>query len=114
MSKLVHFEIETKNPAQTMKFYAELFGWTFEQFMEGYWIIRTGEEGAMSGAIMASSEEQVRTVNIISVNDIEAFVAKVPEAGGKVTSEMMDIPSVGRFAYCSDPQGVTFGVLQEA
>lgn len=114
MSKLVHYEIETKNPEQTMKFYGEMFGWTFEQFMEGYWLIRTGEEGAMSGAIMSSDAETVRMVNTISVDSIEAFLAKLPEAGGKATSEIMTIPNVGLFAYCEDPQGITFGVLQDS
>jgi hypothetical protein len=36
----------------------------------------------------------------------------VVAAGGKTLTEKMPIPGVGVLAYCVDPEGTVFGVLQ--
>jgi predicted enzyme related to lactoylglutathione lyase len=41
-------------------------------------------------------------------------VAKVRELGGSVVMEPMDAEGVGRFAVVTDPQGATFGVIENA
>lgn len=115
MSRVVHFEIETRDPEKKMVFYQEVFGWKFQEMMEGYWVIVTGpddEEGIDGGLMRSSTEEALRTINTITVTNLDEYLGKVERAGGKVTSEKMEIPEVGDFAYCEDSEGLAFGVLQ--
>ncbi|MCI3926834.1 VOC family protein [Paenibacillus sp. TRM 82003] len=113
MATITHYEIETARPTETMRFYGELCGWTFEPMMDGYWLIRSGREGTVSGAVMASEEEKTRTIAVFAVDDIDAFVAAAKAQGGTIASEIMDVPDVGRFVYCDDPNGLRFGAVQE-
>lgn len=118
MPKVIHFEIESKQPEQTIAFYEKAFGWKFTKF-EGefdYWLISGGEQDApgINGALMRGSEDTLRTINTIEVPSITEYLARVEEAGGKIESPTMDIPGVGLFAYCSNPEGLKFGIIQVA
>ncbi|MBH5318303.1 VOC family protein [Paenibacillus sp. GSMTC-2017] len=115
MSRVVHFEIEAKDPEKKMAFYKDVFGWEFQEMMEGYWSVITGpaeDEGIDGGIMKAASEDAVRTINTIKVENLDEYLGKVEQAGGKVTSEKMDIPEVGVFAYCEDIDGLSFGVIE--
>jgi predicted enzyme related to lactoylglutathione lyase len=116
MPKVIHFEIESKHPEQTIAFYEKAFGWQFTKF-EGdfdYWLITAGtqEEQGINGALMRGSEETLRTINTIEVPSITEYLTRVEEAGGKIESPAMEIPGVGVFAYCSNPEGLKFGIIQ--
>ena len=49
-----------------------------------------------------------------AVDDADATAAKASAGGGSVVAEPFDIPSVGRCAVLSDPQGAVFSVLKPA
>ncbi|OSC42533.1 VOC family protein [Mycobacterium decipiens] len=49
-----------------------------------------------------------------AVDDADATAAKAAAAGGQITVEPFDIPSVGRCAVLSDPQGAIFSLLTPA
>lgn len=53
-------------------------------------------------------------VPYLSVDDIEASVLRVKTAGGTVMGEIADAPGYGRFATCTDPRGVRFGLHQQS
>ncbi|MDH6676965.1 putative enzyme related to lactoylglutathione lyase [Rhodococcus sp. LBL1] len=46
------------------------------------------------------------------VEDADATVAQAVEAGGTVLADPFDMPTVGRMAVLSDPQGAVFSVMQ--
>lgn len=48
------------------------------------------------------------------VENIEVAVAKVKSAGGALMGDIADAPGFGRFATCTDPRGVRFGLHQDA
>jgi len=50
----------------------------------------------------------------IGVDDVDAMAGRVTEAGGAVHYGPDDIPMVGRFAVCADPQGAVFMVFKGA
>jgi predicted enzyme related to lactoylglutathione lyase len=54
-----------------------------------------------------------RTVNTIGVDDLEDAVQKVESAGGKVVVPKMPIPGVGWLVYCTDTEGMLFGIHKE-
>jgi uncharacterized protein len=50
------------------------------------------------------------TVHLNVPDDLEAAMERVGEAGGKIVSPIIEIPS-GRFAYCIDPDGNSIGLF---
>ena len=52
-------------------------------------------------------------VPYLLVDDIEVVVARVKTAGGAQMGDIADAPGFGRFATCTDPRGVRFGLHQE-
>ena len=50
----------------------------------------------------------------ITVDDVDAVVARVAGLGGRVLLAPTDIPTVGRFATIVDPQGATISLITYA
>lgn len=50
------------------------------------------------------------TVHFASPGDLEEALNRVKTAGGEVISEIISIPA-GRFGYCIDPDGNSFGIF---
>ena len=48
----------------------------------------------------------------IDVDDVDAAVAAIEQAGGKVLMQPFDIPGVGRIAMVADPQGAPFYMMK--
>jgi uncharacterized protein len=113
MSRVVHFEIASNDPSKAVKFYNETFGWTFQKWdgPQEYWLISTGPDGqpGINGGLLRG---QRPTVNTIDVANIDATLATVNSKGGKICMPKFDIAGVGHVAYCEDPEGNMFGVLQ--
>jgi predicted enzyme related to lactoylglutathione lyase len=47
-----------------------------------------------------------------AVADCDATVDKIKSLGGKVYMGPHEIPNVGRFAVCADPQGAMFNIIR--
>jgi len=52
------------------------------------------------------------TINTIHVTDLDVYAARVLERGGRTLSEPIELPGVGRFRYCADPDGIPFGLIE--
>ncbi|MDP4199418.1 MAG: VOC family protein [Bacteroidota bacterium] len=137
MPRIVHFEIPMDNADRATKFYSDVFGWQITKW-DGpmpYWLVNTdnAKSGTSAGApangapantatnaqwpginggMLMRPEPGAGTVNTIDVPDIDAYLAKVVAAGGKIKMPKDLIPDVGYFAYCLDTEGNTFGVMQ--
>ena len=61
---------------------------------------------------MRHQDGAARTVNTLDVASIEEASAKVVAAGGQVVLPKMAIPGVGYQAYCTDTEGMIFGLHQ--
>lgn len=122
MTRVVHFEIHASNPKQIAEFYKKVFGWEIKQWGEQeYWLVTTGPEGTpgINGGIMKRKGDvpkegsAVNTfVNTIDVVSVDTTVQIVSENGGTVVVQKTAVPSVGWLAYCKDPDGNIFGVMQ--
>lgn len=111
------------------KFYNEVFGWTMQDMgsdMGNYRVITTGPmiptgpgDAGINGGMtprqgeLPKPEDAVNAyVCIIAVSDTDSYVEKVTRLGGSIALEAMDVPGVGRLAYCKDPEGNLFGMLK--
>lgn len=125
-NRVVHFEIEAKDPKRASKFYTDAFGWKMDQMGQDYGnyiVVGTGPAmpdsdpknmGINGGIYPAEGEKKVNAFRcVIGVDDINEAIADVKAAGGKVlTDKPDDIPNVGIFAKCEDTEGNIFSLLQ--
>ncbi|HVN93393.1 MAG TPA: VOC family protein [Terracidiphilus sp.] len=106
------YELMTTDTKAAGKFYSDVVGWTTRAMpspdgME-YTTFNLGEVG-MAG--MLTVGEYKAWIGYIAVDDVDAHVEKIVEAGGKVWKPATDVPGMLRFAVMSDPQGAAFVVF---
>jgi predicted enzyme related to lactoylglutathione lyase len=123
MNRVIHFEIHGKDLDKLQKFYQDVFGWDIQDMgskFGNYRLIRTGTSApGIDGGLTARHGDgpaQGAPVNAfvctVSVDNLDATLAKIAQAGGTVATDKMEIPGVGTLAYRKDPEGNIFGVLQ--
>lgn len=104
-----------KDPEAAMDFYGGLFGWVFEDVspdgqsyytakLNGLVVAAVGEQPDMDWAPVWNT--------YVRVDDADATVAKVSEAGGKVTMAPFEVGSAGRMAAFDDPAGASLCVWE--
>lgn len=117
MGRVVHFEITADDPARAQRFYEKAFGWKF-QSMPGpftYLLATTGdkEKAGIDGAVMGRQDHKQSVINTIGVDDFEAGVKAVKDAGGQVLQAKQAIPGIGWFSSCKDTEGNIFGIYKD-
>ena len=117
MSRPNHFEIPVDQPDRAEKFYADVFGWTFQRYdgaPEYYGMANTGDDAkpGINGALFKRGSDSETTLTI-GVDSIEDTIAKVVDKGGKVVQGKTAIPTMGWFATCEDSEGNKFGLYKE-
>jgi uncharacterized protein len=135
MNRVVHFEIHAKDMDKMEKFYKDVFGWEFQHLgseFGNYRLVMNGpgpdeiaggkvtmENVGINGGMMERKGELPQNgapvnafVNVIGITNIDETLAKIVPAGGSMALDKMDVPGVGIVAYCKDPDGNIFGVIQ--
>ena len=119
MHRVIHFEIIADDSEKVIHFYSSVFGWHIQKKSLGkeeYFLIHTGpqNEKGINGGLKkrkkgGTSQSMITT---IGVPDIDAFLKSVKKAGGKVVEKPRVLPNTGYLAYCEDPEGNLFALLQ--
>ncbi len=122
MNRVVHFEIHADNTERAIKFYQDVFGWTFEQWGDNkYWMIMTApkdstELGINGGLLQRSGQTPARDqsanayVCTMEVADFDATAEKILAAGGSVATPKYALVGMAWQGYFLDTEGNTFGV----
>lgn len=116
MPRPVHFEIPAADPDAVMNFYSKIFGWQFTKW-DGpaeYWIVTTGDpkEPGINGGLLRRRDPAQPCVNTVNVTSLDETVKNVETSCGRCVVPKMPIPGVGWLAYCKDPDGNMFGVME--
>ena len=116
MPRPVHFKIPADNPERAIEFYSSIFGWKFSKWggpME-YWLITTGEpaEPGINGGLLRRQDPNQPCVNTITVASVDESLQAIDKGGGVCVLPKMAVPGVGWMAYCKDPDGHIFGIMQ--
>ena len=121
MGRIVHFEIHADDPERAAGFYARAFGWKTEKW-DGpidYWLVMTGspDEAGIDGGIMKRpSPNQGNAITgfvcTVDVDDLDASIGAVENAGVSIAQPKTPVPGVGWMAYCIDTEGNRFGLMQ--
>jgi uncharacterized protein len=125
MPRVIHFEIPADDPQRASRFYGSVFGWQFQKWEgpQDYWLVTTGGGGGEAGApnggapgidggLMRRPHPGAGTVNTIDVPSVDEYLSRIQAQGGTVAAPKMAVPGVGWLAYCQDPEGNTFGIMQ--
>jgi predicted enzyme related to lactoylglutathione lyase len=118
-SKFIWYELLTSDVDAAAKFYGEVVGWTMEPVSASAIDYRRWSIGGatVGGSMVIPSEAAANGMRpawmgYLCVDDVDASVAKIVEAGGASHMPAWDIPGVGRIALVADPQGAHFYVMK--
>ena len=110
-------ELATRDLKGAQKFFAGLFGWTFEKNEHSpteYYIIKHGDR--MAGGMLQMGSEFAETppcwMVYFTIADMDAACTQVHALGGKIMVEPFDAPQVGKIAVAADPQGGAFSLIE--
>lgn len=99
-----------------VSFYSSLFGWEIpapESDMGGYRVC-TLDDHAVAGLSPMSPEMPMGTAwsTYLAVSDCDAITERAKSAGASIGLEPVDVMSLGRMSFGSDPAGAEFGLWQ--
>jgi predicted enzyme related to lactoylglutathione lyase len=111
-------ELITDKPDSALAFYEAVIGLTHSAMEmapgQFYRVLNVGGS-AVAGCMEPTMPGVPNHWHVdFAVDDADATAAKAAAEGGQVVVEPFDIPSVGRCAVLTDPQGATFSVLRLA
>ena len=112
-------ELTTSDAKAARKFYGTLLGWQFQDMDMGegtYTVINVGGQGVGGITAIPPNAQGMPPAwgGYVTVDDVDAAVARVAGLGGRVLLPPTDIPAVGRFATIMDPQGATLSLITYA
>lgn len=109
VGNICHIEIAGGDLAKSQAFYSALFGWTFEPAGETYLFFDAGNnQGALDSDL---SPSHGGVVLVLACADVDAKLAEIKAAGGKVLKEKTSIAGHNsHYAYFEDPAGNKLGV----
>lgn len=116
----IWYELITPDPVAAKTFYDAVVGWNIEPQPSGemdYRMIGRADGGNAGGVMRLTDEMQSHGarptwLGYVAVDDVDASVASIEQAGGKALMPAFDIPNVGRVAMVTDPQGAPFYVMR--
>ncbi len=110
--KFAWYELMTSDTEAAGKFYSDVVGWTTREMPgdEGrpYTTFNVGSAGI---AGMLKLTGHTGWIGYIVVDDVDAHIEKVVQAGGKLWKPATDVPGMLRFAVMSDPQGAAIALF---
>lgn len=119
--EFIWYELMTRDASKASAFYGAVVGWQFGEPIPGgvdYRMIvaSDGNAGGMLqlDAAMQAAGTRPTWLAYFGVDDVDATVADIVAAGGKVMVPAWDAPGVGRIAMVTDPQGIPFYVMRGA
>jgi predicted enzyme related to lactoylglutathione lyase len=112
-------ELTTSDPKAAREFYGKLLDWQFTDVDMGksvYTVINVGGQGVGGITAVPPNAKGMPPAwgSYITVNNVDAVVARVAGLGGRVLLTPTDIPTVGRFATIMDPHGATVSLITYA
>lgn len=126
MSRPIHFEIQAADLDRAIAFYAEVFGWRFDDYSSyvgsPYYGVITGEqsEPGINGGLVPRPAPAPGTepganafVVTVGVDDYDSVEARILASGGRVAVPKAALPGMAWQGYYLDPEGNVFGIHQE-
>jgi predicted enzyme related to lactoylglutathione lyase len=112
---VIRFQIVSKKPLETARFYGSLFGWKLGVNQPlGFRRIDTGSPEGIQGSIFNAPEEMESFVQLyMEVEDVQAAVLKAGRLGAEVVIAPFMLPEGEEVAVLRDPVGLMFAVRRQ-
>lgn len=108
INPVVHFEIGCRDINNTKQFYKQAFGWEPDQAG----IIHKDQLPGIPGHFVSLGHEPHHYVLVyIQVADINEYIGKVENAGGKKLVGPVPLPDGRQFAWVTDTDGNVIGLI---
>jgi len=108
--RIDYIEFPVRNVPDAKKFYAQAFGWSFEDYGPDY---TSFSDGRLSGGFRTEAKVQPGgPLVVIYAADLEGMEHKVKQAGGKIVKPVFSFPGGRRFHF-TDPSGHQLAVWSE-
>ncbi len=112
-------DLYTSDTEKASAFYSTLFGWRPKEWEGGsYFLFELADRGEPICGMHKISKEMKGTKGMqpqwmpyFQVENADEMCERVRELGGKVYGPL-DIPSIGRMAMLTDPQGARFAIMR--
>lgn len=110
---VVHFEIMGKDGAKLQQFYSTLFGWKIDASNPmKYGLVEKGSDDGIGGGIGSAPDAPAYVSVYVRVDDLQAYLDKVNQMGGKTIVPVTEIPNMVTFAMFQDPEGNCVGLVK--
>lgn len=115
----IWYELMTPDADGSKAFYDAVVGWNIQTTHgedKAYGFINNADGGMTGGVLHLDAEMQKHGarpcwLGYIGVDDVDASVAAIEAAGGRVLMPARDIEMAGRIALAADPNGAPFYVM---
>ena len=109
MARLNYLELPVADTARAKTFYGSAFGWAFSDFGPSYAATTSGDTDI--GFQADPAQRTAAALPVIVVADVDAALAAVEAAGGRMTMPVFAFPGGRRFHF-ADPDGHELAVMQ--
>jgi uncharacterized protein len=107
--KIVYIELPAQQLAASKTFYANLFGWTMQDYGPTYAAFtNSGTDGGFNAD---PAERTAAPLPVIESQDLEQTEQEILKAGGRITLPIFSFPGGRRFHF-ADPAGNELAVMQ--
>jgi uncharacterized protein len=107
------FEITGKDGEALQRFYADVFGWEYQDAPgDGNYGMVSAENGGIGGGIGDAQDGQGHVTVYVEVDDPQAYLDKIEQHGGKTVTPVTEVPNMVTFALFADPEGHIVGVFK--
>ena len=111
MARLDYVELPATDVPATRQFYERAFGWRMTEFAPTYAATTTGDTDI--GLDGDAADKPRAPLPVVQVRDLEAALAAVERAGGKIVKPIYHFPGGRRFHF-ADPSGNELAAWQTA
>jgi predicted enzyme related to lactoylglutathione lyase len=123
--RVVHFEVPFDDGDRARSFYKQVFDWNVQEVPEmDYTIVMSGpttddgtpsEPGFINGGMLQRSQSSsTGPVITLAVDDIEAALKRIEDAGGSTVVGKSPVGDMGFAAYFKDTEGNVMGLWENA
>lgn len=108
---LCHVEWHVSDLERASRFFGALFGWSFTSHSDDYLMFRSPDGIGGAFAKVDQVQPSASPTVYVLVDDIDRYLARVPELGGSVSLSKTEIPNTGWMAILHDPDGNFIGLF---
>lgn len=112
-ARVIHFEVTGKDHKALQAYYSKLFGWAFNTDNPGgYGMTDPAATGVVVGVGAAPGGAAGLVTGYVTVDDIDATLARGSELGGTVIMPKFSPGPGATIALLADPEGHVIGLTQ--